>query len=69
MPWSIGGSFHGLGFKLFHEEVSYNGANGETHGCAIDLFTILALEEEVIIYQAEFQQRCGILYEHGGPTV
>ena len=34
----------------FHEQVSYNGAEGEIHGCTMDLFIILTLEEEVDIF-------------------
>ena len=34
-------------FQTFHEQVSYNKADGGTHGCIMDLFIILTLEEEI----------------------
>ena len=37
----------GLGFELFHIQVGNEGANGGSHGCTMDLFKILTLEEEV----------------------
>ena len=41
------GSADGLGFKLFHEQVGYNGTGGGTHGCTMDLFIIVTLQEEI----------------------
>ena len=37
----------GLHFKFFHKDVCYEGADGGTHSCTLDLFIILTLEEEV----------------------
>ena len=37
--------------------------------CTMDLFIILTLEEEVGVFQAEFQQCGDALYGHGGPAV
>ena len=31
----VGGSVDGLDFKLFHEEVGHNGADGGTCGCTM----------------------------------
>ena len=45
----------GLYFKLFHEDVSYEGADGGTHRCTLYLFIILTLEEEVGMGKAELQ--------------
>ena len=47
----MGGSADDLGFKLFDEQVSYYGTAGETHGCAMDLFIIPTLEEEICIFR------------------
>ena len=40
-PGWIGGSADGLRFKLFHVQIGNEGANGGTHGCAMDLLKIL----------------------------
>ena len=45
--WWIGGRVDCLGFKLFYEQVGHNGADRGSHGCAIYLFIILTLEEEI----------------------
>ena len=39
----------GLGFTLFSEEIGYNVTDGRNHGCTMDLFIILTLEEEIDI--------------------
>ena len=49
-----GGSADGFGFKLFHEEVSHNEADGRTHGCTMHVSIILTLEEVIGI----FRQNC-----------
>ena len=56
-PGWIGGSADGLGFKLLHEQVGYNGTYGRTHCCAMHLFImqVLTLEEEVGLFQSELQ--------------
>ena len=50
--WAIGmgggGRVYGLDFKLFHEQVE--GAYRGTHGCTMDLFVILTLQEEVHVF-------------------
>ena len=45
----------GFDFKLFHEDVCYEGANGGPHSCTLYLFIILTLEEEVSVGEAELQ--------------
>ena len=62
----VGGSPDGLGFKLFHEQVSCIGTKGH---CTMDLFIILTLEEKVGAFQAEFQQCGDMLYAHGCPAL
>ena len=56
------------GFKLFHEQVSYSGADGGIHYCTMDLFIILTLGGEKGILKTEFQQCDDVLYRHGGPV-
>ena len=68
-PWWIGSSADGFGFKLFHEQVSYNGTNGRTLGCTMDLFIIPTMEKEIGIIQAEFLQYSDVLYGRGGPVI
>ena len=50
--WS---SVKGIDFKLLHEQVDNEGADGGTHGCTMDLFIVLILEEEVGVFKTEFQ--------------
>ena len=57
----------GFGFKLFHEQVGYERADGGTHGCSMDLFIILTLEEEVGISEAELQKGDNLGCRHLGP--
>ena len=45
------GSAKGLDLKLFHEQVGDEGADGGTHGCTMNLFIILTLEEEVSVFK------------------
>ena len=57
-PWpkvGVGGSAKGFKLKLFHEQTGNEGTNGGTHGCIMDLFIILTLEEEVSIFKTELQ--------------
>ena len=56
----------GFDFKLFHNDVGYEGADGGTHSCTLDLFIILTLEEEVGMGQAELQQGGDLLDGHAG---
>ena len=62
-----GGRADGLCFKLFHEQVGNQGANGGFHGCTMELFKILTLEQEVAILR--LQQGDDFLDSHGGPVV
>ena len=57
----------GLNFKLFHEDVGYEGADGGSHSCTLYLFIILTPEQEVGVGEAELQQGCDLGYGHGGP--
>ena len=68
-PGWIWDSADGPGFKLFCEQVVDTGTNRGTHGCTMDLFIILTLEEEISIFQAEFQQFSDVLYGHRGSVV
>ena len=43
----VGGSAKDIDFKLLHEQVSNDGADGGTYGCTMDLLIVLILEEEV----------------------
>ena len=51
----MGDGTEGFDFKLFHKDIGYEGANGGPHGCTLDLFIILTLEEEVGVGEAEVQ--------------
>ena len=46
----VGGSAKGFDFKLLHEKVGNEGADGGTHGCTMNLFIVLTLEEEVGVF-------------------
>ena len=50
-PGRIGRSADGLGFKLLHKHIGYNGTDVGTHGCNMDLFIILTLEEQIGIFR------------------
>ena len=50
------GSADGLNFKLFHEQVVNERANGGFHTSAMDLFKILTLDEEVGVFKPKPQQ-------------
>ena len=56
----------GLHFKLFHKDVCYEGADGGTHSCTLDLLIILTLEEEVGVGKAELQQGSDLRDGHAG---
>ena len=62
----MGKGGEGFYFKLFHKDVSYEGTDGGTHSCTLDLFIILTLEEEVGVGQAELQQGGDLLDGHAG---
>ena len=51
-----GAGLEGLDFKLFHEDVGYEGADGGSHSCTLCLLIILTLEEEVGLGEAELQE-------------
>ena len=61
------GSAKGLDLKLFHEQVGNEGDDGGTHGCTMNLFVILTLEEEVHVFKAELQQHDNLLDGHVDP--
>ena len=63
----VGEGLEGLYFKLFHEDVGYEWADGGSHSCTLYLFIILTLEEEVGVGKAELQQGSDLGYGHGGP--
>ena len=42
----VGKGLEGFNFKLFHEDVGYEGADWGSHSCTLYLFIILTLEEE-----------------------
>ena len=42
----MGGRVDGLGFNLFHEQVSHSGADAGSYDCPMHLFIILTLGEE-----------------------
>ena len=62
----VGGGLEGFNFKLFHEDVCYERADGGSHSCTLDLFIILTLEEEVGVGEAELQQGSDLGYGHAG---
>ena len=62
--WGAGGK--DLYFKLFHKDVCYEGADGGSHSCTLDLFIILTLEEEVGVGKAELQQGSDLRDGHIG---
>ena len=57
----------GFDFKLFHEDVGYEGDDGGSHSCTLYLFIILTLEEEVGVGKAELQQGSDLGYGPRGP--
>ena len=63
----VWGRAKGLDFKLFHEQVGNEGADGGTHHSTMDLFVILSLEEEVSVLEANLQECDYLLYRHVGP--
>ena len=63
----VEGRLEGFGFKLFHEQVCYEGADGGTQGCTINLFIVLTLEEEVGVFEAELQECDNLGNGHLGP--
>ena len=62
----MGEGLEGFNFKLFHEDVCYERADGGSHSCNLDLFIILTLEEEVGVGEAELQQGSDFGYGHAG---
>ena len=56
----------GFDFKLFHEDVGYEGADGGSHSCTLYLFIILTLEEEEGVGKTELQQGDDLGNGHGG---
>ena len=68
-PGEIWGRADGLGFEIFHEQVSYHRADRRTHDCTMVLFEILTLQEEVGIFETNLQQCNDVLDGHRGPVV
>ena len=52
----VGAGLKGFDFKLLHEDVGYEGADGGSHSCTLCLLIILTLEEEVGLGEAELQE-------------
>ena len=63
----VGKGLEGFDFKLFHEDVGYERADGGSHSCTLDLFIILTLEEEVGVSKTELQQGGDLWDRHGSP--
>ena len=63
----VGKGIEGLDFKLFHEDVCYEGADGGSHSCTLYLLVILTLEEEVGMGKAELHQVSDLWDRHGCP--
>ena len=51
----VGNGIESFFFKLFQEDVCYEGADGGSHSSTSDLFIILTLEEEEGVGEAELQ--------------
>ena len=62
----VGEGLEGFNFKLFHEDVGYERADGGSHSCSLCLLIIFTLEEEVGVSKTELQQGCDLGYGHGG---
>ena len=52
----LGEGLEGFDFKLFHEDVGYEGADGGSHSYSLCLLVILTLEEEVGLGETELQE-------------
>ena len=63
----MGKGLEGFDFKLFHKDVSYEGADGGSHSCTLYLFIILNLEEAVGVGKAVLQQGDDLGGGHGCP--
>ena len=63
----VGGGLEGFDFKLFHEDVGYEGADGGSHSCSLCLLVILTLEEEVGLGETELQEAGDLGDGHGCP--
>ena len=61
------GRTYGFNFKLFHDQVGNEGANGGTHVYTMDLFIIVTLEEEVSVFETKLQQGDYLGERHGCP--
>ena len=51
----MGEGGEGLYLKLFHKDVSYEGADGGSHSCTLYLLVILTLAEKVGVGKAELK--------------
>ena len=63
----VGTGTKGFDLKLFHVQVGYEGTDGRTHSCTMDLFIKLTLEEEACVFKAELQKSEYLLDGHVGP--
>ena len=65
----VWGGLEGFDFKLFHEDVGYEGADGGFHSCSLCLLVILTLEEEVGLGETELQEGGDLGDGHGHWTL
>ena len=64
------GTAKALDLKLFHEQVADEGDDGGTHGCTMNLFIILTLEEEIsILRQNSSNMTCWSFGVMWGPVI
>ena len=68
-PRWIGDTADGLGFKLFKNRLVTKGLVVGAHGCTMDLFITLTLEEETGIFKAKLQQCSNVWNGDGGPVM
>ena len=62
----VWGGAKGFHFRLFHEDVGYEGADGGSHSCNLDLFIILTLDEEIGVGETELHQGSDLWDGHVG---
>ena len=56
-----------FGLNSSMNRLAMRGLMGGTHGCTMNLFIILTLEEEVAVFEEELQKGDNLGYEHLGP--
>ena len=52
----VRGSAKGFNLKVFYEQVGNEETHGRTHGCTMDLFIILTLEEKVSVFKTKLRK-------------